>query len=260
MRKIMLFAFLLGTLGLTACKGLREPTDTFVEDIAETSAENKFSESISFQINASSPEYKATLIYTDEGMCSAETLVISRKESGADIQTISLPPNECFAPDPVYALDVTFDGNCDLLVPREHPASAVWFLCFVWDEETETFIYAPGFDSLSNFSLDYENQLILDNRTASMITSYGMSVYDEEAKDFVWQKSLYWEPVLEDESLETYKFQESKHENGKDITVVEEIVPGKLLMVDKTHPTVAPYFEDGSLWDLDSEKWNFTLY
>ena len=172
--------------------------------IKKPAAWEKNEKEVVFRINDSLPDYRATVTYNLENLRMGETLVISEKESGEQIQEIDLPENECFTEAPLYLLDVTFDGNLDILVPKEHPASAVYFQAYVWNEKESQFIYAPTFESLPNIALDTENKLILSSRTASQISSYAMSYYDNTKNDFIIKNSIHIEST--DNQFETDSF------------------------------------------------------
>ena len=208
---------------------------------------------VAFRVNDALPEYRATVDY-NENFQMAETLIIYEKESGVQLQKIDLPENERFTNTPVYALDVTFDGNLDLLVPSQRPASAVYFQVYVWNEKESQFIYAPTFENLPNFARDTKNKLILSSRSASKITSYGMSYYDTTKNDFITKNSLYMEPT-EDEQL--LHFVEEEFKNGERKTIAEDtIAVDNPYIPDETNPAISHYYEKDSFWDLDSDKWN----
>lgn len=222
-----------------------------LEESETTEQTNK--KTVEFCVNDSLPEYSATITYNLEYPQLAETLVISEKESGEQIQKLDLPENECFTNAPLYLLDVTFDGNLDILVPSQRPASAVYFQAYVWNEKESQFIYAPTFENLSNIALDTENKLVLSSRTASQISSYGMSYYDTIKNDFIVKNSLYMEPTEDDQLLHLI---EQELQNGEQKIVAEgHVDTGDALNPDKTNPAISHYYEKGSLWDLDSEKW-----
>ncbi len=208
---------------------------------------------VAFRVNDALPEYRATVDY-NENFQMAETLIIFEKESGVQLQKIDLPENECFTKTPVYALDVTFDGNIDLLVPSQRPASAVYFQAYVWNEKESQFIYAPTFENLPNFALDTENKLILSYRSGNMITSYGMSYYDTTKKDFIFKNSVYMELAENDQEIH---FVEEEFKNGEWKIIKEHFIAGDdPYGPDKTNPDISNYYEKGSFWDLDSDKWN----
>ena len=209
---------------------------------------------VEFRVNDSLPEYKATITYNLENPRLAETLVISVRGAGEQIQKIDLPENDCFTKAPVYALDVTFDGNLDLLVPSQSAASAVYFQAYVWNEKESQFIYAPTFENLANIALDTENKLILSYRSGNMMTSYGMSYYDTTKKDFIFKNSVYMELAENDQEIH---FVEEEFKNGEWKIIKEHFIAGDdPYGPDKTNLDISHYYEKGSFWDLDSDKWN----
>ena len=215
-------------------------------------------ESVTFRVNDTLPEYKATITYNQENPRMAETLVISEKESGVQIQKIDLPDNDCFTEDPLYVMDITFDGNLDILVPSQRPASAVYFQGYVWNAKENRFIYAPTFEGLSNVALDTENKLVLSHSSASRITSFGVNYYDIAKNDFTFENFLYIESTENNQSLH---FVEEELQNGEWKTVAENFIAGDdPYSPDETNPAISHYYEKGSFWDLNSEKWESYIF
>jgi len=213
---------------------------------------------ITFRVNSSRPEYTAVVNYSNGSAVSAQSITITDPAAKKDIQTINVSGNELFAEKVLYAADVTFDGNLDILIPYERPASAAYFQAYVWQESEGQFVYAPQFEHLPNFVIDKENNRILSTRTASQITSYGISYYDAEAKDFRPSHSIYWEPDASDSKMH---FVEQHYKNGVTVTVKDCLV-GKtgVLDFDKADPQIAEYFTTNSFWDLDNQKWKDQFY
>lgn len=232
------------------------------QDLPNTTEEhlqNPNYNSITFRVNDSFPEYNATITYNLKNSRLAETLIIVEKESGAPIQKITLPENDCFTKEPLYLLDITFDGNLDILVPAENPASAVYFQAYVWNEKECQFIYAPTFENLSNIALDIENKLILSSRSASRITYYNMSYYDMIKNDFIIKNSFYMEPTEDEQSLH---FVEKELQNAELKIIIEDtIAVDNPYSPDETNPSISHYFKTNSFWDLNSLKWkSYFLY
>lgn len=184
----------------------------------------------------------------------SKTILVHDKD-GKELQTISVASNEMFAKSFAYIQDVNFDGNSDLLIPYENPASAIYFQAYLWDVDEEKFIESASFSNLPNYAIDTDNQRILSRRTASCITSYGIHVYDKEKKEFVKTHALYWEP--KDENQNKLHLEESIYdEKGIETKVYCVDVPSKNLFdLEDSNPAVKQYFEKGSLWDLNSSKW-----
>lgn len=218
-----------------------------------TSAESEIgdrSDSILYHPNVSLPSYTVTIVYTDTDKQVAEQLVVTEQESGQEIQRMTLPENQRFTKEPAYAADVTFDGYADLLIPNQQPAYGSWFHAYVWDVETGKLIDAPGFSELSNVALDTDRKQILSHRLASRSTSYSISVFDPDKKEFVTQHSLYWD--WSDDGVTYFK-----EFNEKNEIVTEFSFCGTTLDPETTD--AKPYFEDGSVWELASSKWETLL-
>ena len=213
---------------------------------------------ITFRVNSSHPEYTAVVNYSSGNPGVAQSVTIWDPVVKKYIQTISLSGNELFAESVIYAVDVTFDGNLDLLIPYQRPASGAYFQAYVWQESEGQFVRAPQFENLPNFITDTKNNRILSTRTASQITSYSINYYDAEAKDFRPSHSIYWEP---DASNNKVHFVEQRYEKGTTVTVKDCLVE-KVgdTDINKADPQIAEYFAAGSFWDLDSQKWKNQFY
>ena len=213
---------------------------------------------ITFQVNSSRPEYTAVVNYNIGNSGIAQSVTIWNPAAKKYIQTISLSGNELFAEKVLYAVDVTFDGNLDILIPYQQPASAAYFQAYVWQESEGKFLYAPQFENLPNFVIDQTNGRILSTRTASQITSYGISYYDAEAKDFRPSHSIYWEP---DAGGSKMHFVEQQYKNSTAVTVKDCLVEKTGNMdVNKSDPQIAEYFASNSFWDLDNQRWKNQFY
>ena len=147
----------------------------------------------------------------------------------------------------VYYIDVTFDDYPDRLELYDSPASANYYLAYVWDEAAGEYVYAEGFETIANFSLDYANNLILSHRTASMAETYSMSYYNAEQRAFIRTNMISWS---------SDGFIEEKMENGQWITIAEFSTPIEMSSIPNA---LIPYLDDGSFWDLDSDKWDANL-
>ena len=213
---------------------------------------------ITFRVNSSRPEYTAVVNYSNGSAVTAQSITITDRAAKKDIQTINVSGNELFAEKVLYAADITFDGNLDILIPYERPASAAYFQAYVWQESEGQFVYAPQFENLPNFVIDKENNRILTTRTSSQITSYSISYYDAEAKDFRPSHSIYWEPDASDSKMH---FVEQHDINGVTVIVKDcQVEKSSHLDVNKADPQIAEYFAAGSFWDLDSQKWKNQFY
>ncbi len=249
MKKYVIAVGMVLSLLLCGCQGL---TDAASSDNAVGD------KGLDFKVNEHSPEYNVTVVYNDADPQLAEGIVITDKETSKQVQRIELTDNEFFSKAPVYAADVTFDSNADLLVPYGSSASGVYFQAYVWQESEGLFELAPSFQDIPNFTVDRDNDLILSKRTASRMTNYLVSGYDQDKKDFIVIRSVYWEPAEEDGQMH---FVEKNRSESGEMTVVSEFsVSGDGIDISKADPMTAPYFKDGSLWDLDGARWDATFY
>ncbi|MBQ0083592.1 MAG: hypothetical protein KBS52_02350 [Clostridiales bacterium] len=184
-------------------------------------------------------------------------LIVFNADEKKQLMSIDISWDEHFGDKFAYTADVNFDGKKDILIPYLNPASAVYFKAYIYLPEEKSFAYAPTFETIPNFSLDNETRTVLGSRTASRITTYSMSKYSSEKKDFVITNSIYYEPT-EDE--ENYEFVETEFDkNGKAKFEKKYIVPIEKVTfnMDRSFEKLKPYYEKGSFWDLKSEKWNF---
>ena len=249
MKKYMIAVVLALLALLCGCQGL---SDTASNDNA---AGDK---GLDFKVNEHSPEYNVTVEYNDADPQLAEGIVVTEKVTSKQVQRIELTDNEFFSKLPVYAEDVTFDSNVDLLVPYSSSASGVYFQAYVWQESERRFELAPSFQDIPNFVVDRDNGLILSKRTASRTTCCSVSGYDQDKKDFVAIRLIYWEPDGDDGQMH---FVEENRSGSGEMSVVNEFsVSGDGIDISKTDPKTAPYFKDGSLWDLDGARWDATFY
>lgn len=215
------------------------------------------SESVAIQNN--SKEYTATIYFENELSTCANHIIITENESDKQIQKIDLTENEKFGDKSIYAVDVNFDGYNDLIIPHEHPASAVYFKAYIWNVAKQNFVYAPGFENIANFVLDNDQKRILSHRTASRITTYAIHLYDETTEDFILKKLVCWQPT-DDENLMHFT-EEEFNVNGEAAIINDCLVEATdPVWIDENNPKVAGYFAAGSLWDLNSEKWKNYFY
>ncbi len=154
-----------------------------------------------------------------------------------------------------FYIDVNFDSKLDKLVPHERPASAVYYKAYVWNEEKGDYVYAPSFELFPNVSIDTERQVLLAGRTASMITSHSIIIYNGE--DFEATHQMYWEP--NDYQAYDNKIHFVVEENGN--KVLDIVVDGiDQMFPDKTDEQIKGYFESGSIWDLDGARWKNYIF
>ncbi len=209
-------------------------------------------ETCSYIINSSLPEYSIKITYESEEKQIATSLSLFKENDGNEIQHIDLSDNYRFTKSPIYVTDITFDGYADVVIPRERPASAQYFTAFVWDVDTNQLIYAPTFELLPNVALDTDEKVILSNRSGDKTTTYLISSFDNNLNDFKVCKSLCY--YLDGEKI---VYEEQKLENGTMQKISEFTVPysenDDCYAMD---PELKNYYTDKSDWDFDSYKWN----
>jgi len=179
-----------------------------------------------------------------------KTLTVTDAKTGKTLQILELRDCEWFT-EPIY-MDITFDGHKDILIPYQRPASGAFFRGYVWNPDAGQYQHVPKLEELPNIALDAERQLLLSHRTQSQITSYGMYAYDTGKQDLAEVRSLVWQPGGSGFLVTEYDMEKQVNQFS---------VSGKNAMnPNKPHAAMAPYFQSGSQWDLDGEKWKDTLY
>ena len=182
----------------------------------------------------------------------ANAKYLTVKITGEETQSILLKDKEWFIPEPIL-IDITFDGHTDILIPAQRTSGGAFFTGYIWDANAGQYANAPTLENIPNIAVDAENQVLLGSRTASQITGYSMYRYNGDTRDFACVRSLYWEPgdggvtVVERDDKET-------EINRFSATTADGLFP------DKTDAKMIPYYEAGSLWDLDSGRWRNTVY
>jgi len=192
------------------------------------------------------------------------TLSLWNKRRTKCVQTIHLsdiepqvgltPEWRLYTEQPVYMLDITFDGCDDMIVPAAS-AYGIEFAMFRWDKAEKQLKWLPT--PLRNPVVDEKNKVIRTHYAGDSVRSYSVWKYDADAQDFVCTHSLYTE--INDQytgDADRMRLVVTKNEER-----TEFLVPGdEYFALDKTDPQVAPYYEDGSFWDLDSERWTAVFY
>lgn len=152
----------------------------------------------------------------------------------------------------IYAVDINFDGYLDILIPDMHPARAIFYNAYIYNTKQQKFIEAPSFKQLPNPALDTKNRRILHSSSGDSIMSFGMDYYDDNTKDYVSIGGISISP-----KNDQYHFVEYSYKDGKRSVKNEFYVPlHEYYLIPKQNPDVVPYYEDGGLWELDSDKWN----
>ncbi|MBQ6884426.1 MAG: hypothetical protein IJN56_01665 [Clostridia bacterium] len=204
-------------------------------------------------------EYTAMVLFGKNS--SAGIIVIHNAKTFEDVQTIELSRSEevTTTDKNIYALDVNFDGYLDLLIPDMHPARAIFFNAYIYDSAQQKFVEAPSFKNIPNFALDTQNKQILYYSGGDSMFKYGMACYDKDKKDFVTTNSILIEPNYTGGTTEfaEYHFKERRYQDGKEIIVNEFNIPlHEFHLYPVAYPDILPYYQQGSFWDLYSDKWD----
>ena len=151
----------------------------------------------------------------------------------------------------LFSADVNFDGFPDLLVLDFTSAYGDNYTAIVWDKEEQNFVRTYGFEKITNFTLVDNGEYILGKRGGDMSEHYSISVYNAVDHAFVRTNYL------------RFTFPYDGEEN---ISVFEEHVMGCKVQTDdftvpdddafRENPKIQPYYEAGSTWDLNAERWN----
>lgn len=211
-------------------------------------------ETRTYIVGSSLPKYNIKITYASNKKETVLCLSLLEENNANEIQSVSLSDNYRFTREPIYITDITFDGYADILVPYQRSASAQYFMAFVWDSETNTLIYAPEFQNLSNVALDKERKLILSSRSADKISSYSLSVFDKNLNNFKVCKSLYYYP-----EGEHVIYKEQQLENGIMHTILELKVPYAQQDFYSMNPSLKKYYDDNTDWNINSSKWEIYI-
>ena len=177
-----------------------------------------------------------------------DTIVIGLPNSNSILSDAEDIDWVSFKKEPVYLVDMTFDGFQDVAVCVDNVYGKI-FAVLRWDTQLEKLVMMPT--TLQNPAVDSQNAIVRTSRSGDQIVSYSMWSYDEEQKDFVRTHSLYFHQN-EQATGDDDKMELVVTENGKTKTLY---VRGEPYALDKTDPQVAPYYVPGSLWDLDGLQW-----
>ncbi|MBR5278654.1 MAG: M56 family metallopeptidase, partial [Clostridia bacterium] len=151
-----------------------------------------------------------------------------------------------------YAVDVTFDGNIDILVPYMNTNAAMYYSAFVWDDGTERFKYVPNFEKIPNFVLDNEKARILAHRQGDMENYYAYCRFNGD--EFITTNCVLFKCT--DPDNYKYEITESQYDNGVLNDVAKYTVTGtEYYSVKGISAELDKYYELGSFWELDSGKW-----
>ncbi len=185
-------------------------------------------------------------------------LTITDNATKTKLQTLRLEGHEWFSEEPMYLMDISFDGTPDLVFPYSRPAHGVYFKGYVWNGTENRYVHAPTFEGIPNFALDKEKKLVLSQKTSDTITSHSMYRYDEEKQDFAPERALYWEPAEEKGYLRVAELQYIDGVEQQVCTFTAATADG-YLGIDPTDPNIVPYYMEESLWALGTGKWKHVL-
>ena len=96
-------------------------------------------------------------------------ITIKSSESGTVIQEIIPSEFTVFGADPIFFADdlgfiiedMNFDGSADIRIVEFLPAGPnVPYICWVWDEVKEQYVYDSALSSITSLRVDFENELI----------------------------------------------------------------------------------------------------
>jgi len=181
----------------------------------------------------------------------ATDLTVFDKKTDKKIQEIKLKDNTIFSDKIVYIKDVSFDGEYDLVIPYQRPASGVYCTAYVWDSATKQFVYAPSFEKLPNVALDNNKKEILSYKSADKSTLYSISIFNTKTKDFEVQRTFCY--YLDGGTM---VYEETLLKNGtlEQIASFSKLIEGSnYYLMD---PEIYDYYSNHAEWDLDSTKWN----
>ena len=159
-----------------------------------------------------------------------------------------------FEEEPIYMVNMTFDGFLDVAVYDQESARGKNFAILRWDTKNEQLVLMPT--TLQNPVVDTQESIIRTSMAGDQIVSHSIWSYDEDATDFVRTHSLYFhrdeQSTGDDDSMKLVVT-----ENGQTKTLC---VRGEPYALDKTDPQVAPYYDLNSVWKLGYTVWDNYIY
>ena len=173
-------------------------------------------------------------------------------------QIIRLGDHEYFSESPYYWMDISFDGKKDIVVPYYRTAGKLYYKGYVWDDAIGMYIHAPGFENIPNFALHGEKEAILSYTVADSVTAYSMYSFHEASRNFVCDRTVYWNPAEESGYLNVT---ELLYTDGvpKQVCRFNAASSDGYMEIDCTDPNMIPYFQEDSLWSLGNSRWEHPL-
>ena len=228
-----------------------------IEDSNDISEPDSYNQIFTFKVNSDMPEYKCEVCISSEGR-QIDGLTITNTQTGDLVQTLAVSDinNSVITESSAYFMDVTFDGNIDILVPSNVTRN-LCISAYLWDSESKQFVYYQKFEEMGNIAIDPDNKKILTQNylwlDSGRIADY-YSVLSFNGSDFILEKQVSFVPS---EDLATTVFSETEGEYGSQTTIAEFELPYDYnTSLDKSDEKLTPYYVSGSYWDLDGSKWH----
>ena len=234
----------------------KQPTDTSDTTSSDTSSQPDTQKQPTDSPSEKDANGLKITVVWNSARYTATAIEVTDKSTNKIIQKITLGENAMTSKDDFYIIDVNFDRKDDIIIPYQRPARAAYYSAYVWDASTKQFVHAQAFEELSNVALDPERKEILSSQGGDKSTSYSVSTFDEKAKDFKVQRSLYYYA----EGQKMYYFEEHL-KNGK-LEIVREFTKpfGENDDYYSMDPETQNYYNNHTDWKLSSAKWeNYLL-
>lgn len=188
-------------------------------------------------------------------------LTMVRDSDPENVHYIDLPVSAGYSEPFLFSADVNFDGYSDLLVLLESDRIEC-YSALHWDPETQTFVYAKGFDEMADFSVDTENHRFLCGFYDCHRTYYYLYDYDPATRTYFAIRSLYISDYpyeggeTEDDDLiceETVR--ESEMINGEWVTVWESTEYYTYRKDGPTSDRFPQYYTEDGIWAIVTDRW-----
>lgn len=235
-------------------------SDVNFEETSDDAPDEEIKTVLTFRVNENMPIFRCDIDVKDYVTLKID---ITDTSSNKLIQSIVPPDNEMFTKNAAYFVDITFSGNLAILIPLENSANYVRFVAYAWDSKKNMFTEIPSFSEILNPSINADDKLIYATRTASQITSYSMIEFKDN--EFLLTRSLCWWPAIfdGDDVSNAEQLMHCEETSGPDAKKIinDFYVPWDgCYDIDINDEQMKPYFEEGSLWDLNSSKWDCEFY
>ncbi len=174
-----------------------------------------------------------------------QALILSEDFSVKEQDTITGYPvyNEMMDTMGLHVTDVNFDGYKDVIILNNFAGAHgnTWYDCWLWDEQTASFVASPSFAAICNPALDRENQCIFSSG-GSGAAYWGGRIYQFVDGAFVLTNELdtAWGELVE-----------KKLVNGT-MEIVRQVQYGddeKKLIQEQE------YYKNDPLWLLSHPRW-----